>query len=453
MPDSQVHAQGSSGRVKLSVWTKWVAPAAIPLAVVANLLRPPSEEDIEAEVKSLQLVMPGAQLFSEKGGSPPCYRAYGSLEQEPLGLCFTTKDVVPHIVGYAGPVKLMVGMDTSGVITGVAILAHNETPSYVTRIYEPWFTGQFKGKPLSDPFELGKDVDGITRATVTVEAIASSIREGTRKVGKDVLGLEIPGTPSASGVPWADVMLLAGVLGFAAIGFLTRRRAWRWVSLLLAVAILGFLKNSFLSAVSLSNSLLLRFPPPRSSLSWWFLLGVAGVTSVLFGRFYCGWLCPFGAIEEFLGKFKRPKLVLSRQGDRGARALKYWILWFILILSLLMASSRLASYEPFATVFGLSGGFVNWGLVAVVLAGALVIFRFWCRYFCPVGAVLAIISRASVFKLKAKEKCRGCRVCGDVCPVKAISRREDLVRVNPAECIQCNECLISCPAGVLVRGR
>lgn len=439
--------------MKLSIWTKWVAPAAIPLAMAANLLRPPPEEDIEAEVRSLKAVMPGAQLFSEKAGSPPCYRAYGPLEQEPLGLCFTTKDVVPHIVGYAGPLKLMVGMDTSGVITGVAILAHNETPSYVARIYEPWFTRQFKGKPLSDPFELGKDVDGITRATVTVEAIASSIREGARKVGKDVLGLQIPGAPSAKGVSWTDLMLLAGVLGFATVGFLTRRRAFRWVTLLLAVAILGFLKNSFLSAVSLSNSLLLRFPPLRSSLLWWVLLGVAGLTSALFGRFYCGWLCPFGAIEEFVGKFKRPKLVLSTPGDRSARTLKYWILWFILILSLVMASSRLASYEPFATVFGLSGGLVSWALVAVVFVGALVIFRFWCRYFCPVGAVLALVSRVSVFKLKAREKCRGCRVCGDVCPVKAISRREELVRVNPAECIQCNECLVACPSGILARGR
>lgn len=436
----------------MSIWIKYVAPAAIPLAVAASRLRPSPKDDIAAELRSLKTAMPAAQVFSEKMGSPPCYRAYISPQQEPIGLCFTTKDVVPRIVGYAGPIKLMVGLDTSGVLTGVAILEHNETPSYVERMYEPWFTEQFKGKNVSDAFELGKDIDGITRATVTVEAIASSVREGGRKAAEDVLGLEVPGAPAARALSWMEMLLLGGILGVGTIGFLTSKRVLRYLTLIIAAAVLGILYGNFLSAVNLANSLLLRFPPLRSSLSWWVLVGVTGLTTVLFGRVYCGWLCPFGAVEELLGRLRRPKIALSRSSDTKARQLKYWILWLVLIFSLLLASARLTSYEPFATLFNLRGGLVNWGLLGAVLLGALLIFRFWCRYFCPVGAILALVSRVSFVRLRAREKCAGCRLCLDLCPVGAISFREkEFLAIDPGECIQCNECVTACPKRIISR--
>ncbi len=439
----------------MSIWIRYVAPAAIPLAMVANLLRPSGEENVEAELRSLKTVMPEAQLFSEKGGSPPHYRAYRSGEEgRPIGFCFTTTDVVPEIVGYAGPIKLMVGMDGSGVITGVEIIEHNETPSYIKGIHEPWFTDQFEGKSVTEPFRIGEDLDGITRATVTVEAIYSSVRDGGRRVAKEVLGLEIPGSAGASALPWVDLVFLTVIAGLGTIGFVTSRRLLRYVTLVLVAILLGFLRSTFLSAVNLSNSLLLRFPPFKNNVLWWMLVGVVGVTTLLFGRVYCGWLCPFGAVEEFLGRLRRPKLRISESTDPRARALKYWVLWGVLILSLLLGSSALTNYEPFATLFNLAGRSINWILVAVVLGCALVMFRFWCRYFCPVGAILALVSRVSLLKLRAKEACPECRICVDVCPVGAIVREgKQGVRIDAGECIQCNECVVACPRGILTRKR
>lgn len=455
MSGTQSHPQDSDRRGKLSIWIRWVAPAAIPLAMAANLLRPSPEEDVKAELRSLKAVMPEAQLFSEKGGSPPYYRAYRSGDEgRPVGLCFATTDVVPEVVGYAGPVKLMVGMDSSGVITGVEIIEHNETPSYIKGIYEPRFTDQFEGKSITEPFQIGEDLDGITRATVTVEAIYSSVREGGRRMAKEVLGLQIPGSPGAPALPWMDLVFLMVIAGVGTIGFVTSKRLLRYVTLVLVAILLGFLRSTFLSAVNLSNSLLLRFPPFRSNLLWWVLVGVAGVIALLFGRVYCGWLCPFGAVEEFLGRLRRPKLRISQSVDWRARALKYWVLWGVLILSLLLASSALTNYEPFATLFNLGGRFINWVLVAVVLMGALLIFRFWCRYFCPVGAILALVSRVSLLKLRAKEACPECRICVDVCPVGAIvPEGKERVRIDAGECIQCNECIVACPRGILTRKR
>ncbi len=148
--------------------------AAVLVVLSQRLL--PSKEINEEEY--LRIVMPEADSFSEKKETPPHYEAYKEKkgrEKELVGLCFLTTDLFPDERGYAGPIHSLVGMDLKGFIAGIKIIAHSETPSYAYRIEEPWFERQFKRKSVFDEFKPGKDVDGITGATVTVSTIARAV--------------------------------------------------------------------------------------------------------------------------------------------------------------------------------------------------------------------------------------------------------------------------------------
>lgn len=89
---------------------------------------------------------------------------------------FLSSEVAPNIVGYAGPIELLIGVDGTGTITGVALLHHVETPTFVAGIEESWFLGQFIGKTLTSPLTIGEEIDGIAQATVTVNAIRDCVR-------------------------------------------------------------------------------------------------------------------------------------------------------------------------------------------------------------------------------------------------------------------------------------
>ncbi len=82
--------------------------------------------------------------------------------------------------GFQGEISMMIGVDGSGLhITGLRVLEHLETPGLGSRITEPIFEGQFKGKPLTNEFRLSTDIDSITGATISAQAVAEGVREGT----------------------------------------------------------------------------------------------------------------------------------------------------------------------------------------------------------------------------------------------------------------------------------
>ena len=94
--------------------------------------------------------------------------------------------------GYGGPVKVAVGVDPDqGQIVGLAVLSHTETAGLGSRIEEPSFRDQFAGKPVTDPFEVGRDVDGITAATVSSQAVSRAVGETARGV-LEALGYSVP---------------------------------------------------------------------------------------------------------------------------------------------------------------------------------------------------------------------------------------------------------------------
>ena len=165
--------------------------AAVLFLFVLNtaLGQPPTEvtEDLMREV------FPGADSYSLKEGTPPVYRAFvnnpESAELEIVGYLFETPDMPPEEVGYSAPVDVLVGMDLKGTITGVKILHYIESYKSIRGdfINSEYFPDQFEDKNIVEGFRIGRDVDGISRATITSWAVSRGIRNASRRVAEAYL--------------------------------------------------------------------------------------------------------------------------------------------------------------------------------------------------------------------------------------------------------------------------
>jgi len=195
-----------------------------------------------------------------------------------------------------------------------------------------------------------------------------------------------------------------------------------------------------------------------------FILWCSVAASLLFwGRgAYCGWLCPFGALQELTNGvakfFKVPQIKVPWAVHERAWPIKYLIFLGLLGFSIysLADAERLAEVEPFKTAIVLrflrEWPFVTFA-VALLVAG-LFIERFYCRYMCPLGGALAIPGKLAMFNwLKRYRNCGDpCHICAQECMVQAITPMGD---INPNECLYCLHCQVNyndgavCPVVIL----
>ena len=144
----------------------------------------------EAEQRHIREVLPDADAFSSKEGDPPYYKAYKidpqTNRRTVVGLAFFTIDASPRERGYEGPINIAVGINMQGVITQIKVVAHREPYGYFS-VDRDRFAEQFRGKSLRDRFRMGRDIDAVTRATMSIGSASRSIRKGARQILKQYL--------------------------------------------------------------------------------------------------------------------------------------------------------------------------------------------------------------------------------------------------------------------------
>nr|WP_255200110.1 NosR/NirI family protein [Sulfitobacter sp. HGT1] len=251
--------------------------------------------------------------------------------------------------------------------------------------------------------------------------------------------------------------ILTGVFFFQNLA-VRNERVFYWFRigfLTVTLVYLGWMSNAQLSVVNL----MALFGSLVSGFSWQaflldpltFILWFSVAAALLFwGRgAYCGWLCPFGALQELLNQVARklriPQWTLPWGLHERLWPLKYMIFLGLFGVSLtsIEQAERLAEVEPFKTAIILN--FVRvWPFVAYVAAlliAGLFVERFFCRYLCPLGAALAIPARLRMFDwLKRYKECGNpCQTCAHKCPVQAIHPTGE---INPNECINCLHCQV-----------
>ena len=148
---------------------------------------------LDADIALLKMVMPDAASFSEKAGDPPVYKAFGAAEQgsegELIGYLFETPDYPPEEIGYSAPIEVLVGMDLEGILSGIEVLYYRESYKSIRGdfINSERFPNQFEGMSVSDGFRVGRDLDGVSRATITSWATSRGIRNAARRVARNYL--------------------------------------------------------------------------------------------------------------------------------------------------------------------------------------------------------------------------------------------------------------------------
>lgn len=138
--------------------------------------------------EQLRYLFPEAESFTAKEGSPPVYRALGAApsqggEPELLGLAFWTTELDPLERGYDGPIQMLVGMDTRGIVKRIIVTDHREPYGYFS-VELPEFAEQFENKNIRDRFRYGEDIDAISRATVTVTSASRAVRNSARRAAQ-----------------------------------------------------------------------------------------------------------------------------------------------------------------------------------------------------------------------------------------------------------------------------
>lgn len=193
-----------------------------------------------------------------------------------------------------------------------------------------------------------------------------------------------------------------------------------------------------------------------------YVVGFVGLIGVVFGRLPCGWVCPFGFLQDLLYKIPSPKLRLPR----WARYFKYVALGLLALLFPFL--SGVQTYCRFCPAGALEGavplkvlppgmplpptGWFFWLKIAILvafLAWMVVTKRPFCRTFCPLGASLALLTPVSLHRMEVDENlCTECGECRSVCPVDI----DIYENPNSPECIRCLDCKKACPVGAITSG-
>jgi NosR/NirI family nitrous oxide reductase transcriptional regulator len=169
---------------------------AFPLVLVGGMIvalaQPAADARLQAQLKQL---FPAATSFSPKEGELPHFKAFitapGASQPGLAGVVFWTTELQPLERGYDGPIKILVGMDTKGILTGVIVVEHRE-PYGNFSIEPPAFAAQFKNKNIRDTFRVGDDIDAVSTATLSITSATRAIRNGARRLARQLLAPEGP---------------------------------------------------------------------------------------------------------------------------------------------------------------------------------------------------------------------------------------------------------------------
>jgi hypothetical protein len=357
-----------------------VALATIVIAWFAGSAR--AEFDL---LPAVEQTIPGAGYIERINNE--LYAAYvDESKSELLGYVAIAK-----ASGYGGPLTMAVGVDPEGVVVGVVIADHKETPSWMTRVMDASFINTLIEKPYTDDFVLGEDLDGVTGATYTSQALAEATLEGSQVVAAHLgLPVEEPEpTKIVFGIP--EITLIA----LFVVGFFGHQRKFkytkqaRWAAMIVGMIVLGFIYNKPLTLSMVNQALLGFWPQWQTNLYWYLLLGgIIFVFTVDNKNPYCSWFCPFGAAQECMGAIGGSKV---RSPGRQTRHVLKWtqrgLAWFAIVIALWFRNPGISSYEIFGTLFKLVGTSWQFVLVGMVLIVGLFISRPWCAYLCPLHPV------------------------------------------------------------------
>lgn len=200
-----------------------------------------------------------------------------------------------------------------------------------------------------------------------------------------------------------------------------------------------------------------------------YVLGYLVIFGTFLGRFVCGFLCPFGLIQDLLFKIPFVKKIRRLPGEKALRFLRFVFLAIFVILLPLFVIDITGLGEPWfckwicpvgtleggiplvllnSAMRGAAGFLFRWkfGILIITILSAIIIYRPFCRYLCPLGAIYGIFNKLSFFQYKVnEEKCTKCQSCQKNCKLDI----PVYLKANSIDCIRCGECKAHCPQNAI----
>ena len=252
-----------------------------------------------------------------------------------------------------------------------------------------------------------------------------------------------------------DLAMFAAFAALALTSFFRKSVSLRYVTMAASVGYLGVYKSQLLSIVNLFGVLRWNLPIFKYNLGWYFFAVFALVSTVLWGRLYCGRICAYGALTQLLDPIvpARFRFDVPVRIERHASKIKYVLLGAVVLYFLVTSDMSIYRYvEPFWMFTGQASTGL-WIALGVLLVATVFVRNLYCRFLCPLGAALGLLSKLTVFGIKRWSECNSCKLCEKTCQWGAIQGPKIIM----TECVRCDDCerlymdQQKCPHWIIIR--
>jgi hypothetical protein len=243
-----------------------------------------------------------------------------------------------------------------------------------------------------------------------------------------------------------DIGLFAAFATLAMVSFLRKSVPLKYVTLVVAVLYMGIYKSQLMSIVDVLRPITgfidgqNPFPVFSYSMAWYAFAAFTVVTTVLWGRVYCGRICAFGALTQLIDAIvpARFRVEIPKKLEERASYIKYGILFGAIAYYLVTREIGFYRYiEPF-WMFTFEATTPLWIGLGVLLVASVFVRNLYCRFLCPLGAALGLVATLAPLKIKRWSECSQCALCEKTCEWGAIRKRQIIM----AECVRCDDCEI-----------
>ena len=334
----------------------------------------------EDVLSSLKGIIPEAAAIEHDGVEQWIIK---NKNEEAIGKAIIAQQTTRKIIGYSGPIPMVIVLDKNDKVRGIELLENDKTPEFLETVENEGFLEGWNGLVVAQA--VGKNMDAVSGATYSSTAIGETVRQRLAEYAKTTAVAQK--TDMKKIVTYISILVVI-LYALAFYCFPKQLNRYRITLLVLSVGVLGVAYGSFLS-IKLIGGWFVQGISLKNQIIFVTLAVLSFLLPFVFGKnFYCTYVCPFGASQELLGRINPKKLELPKSVTTILARTRTKVMLLVLGIAIFGSTIDVTGAEPFTLFFFASA---SKGVVVMAVAFLLLsiaIPRAWCRFFCPTGALI-----------------------------------------------------------------